>query len=116
MSSAIHDAAAIAAIEVTKVSSFIAYLERHAPGVGVASRVTSELTEVIKKQIETTGSCPLLDAFEQVSLWSCDSLPGILTFIPIHCEICFLLGKSYCSRSCYARICSCSRIYRISRS
>jgi hypothetical protein len=68
MSSAIHDAAAIAAIEVTKVSSFIVYLERHAPGLGVVSSFTSELTEGIKKQIDTTGSCPLITVFEQVSI------------------------------------------------
>lgn len=61
------DTASIAAIEITKVSSFLAFIEKNAPGVGSLAGFTSQLTQEIKKQIETTGNCPLIGVFEQVS-------------------------------------------------
>jgi hypothetical protein len=66
MSSTLADAALIAEIEIVKVSSFIAYLERNAPGLGDLAGYTSELTKSVTKQIETTGECPLIGVFEQV--------------------------------------------------
>lgn len=62
-----NDAAAVAAIEITKVSAFVNYLEKNAPGVGDLAGYTKDLTEGVKKQIETTGSCPLIGVFEQVT-------------------------------------------------
>ncbi len=69
MSSAInlaHDAGAVAAIEITKVSAFIGYFERNAPGVGDLAGYTNELTEGVKNQLESTGSCPFVTLFEKV--------------------------------------------------
>jgi hypothetical protein len=68
MSSTLTDAVLIAEIEIVKVSSFIAYLERNAPGLGDLAGYTSELTKGVTKQIETTGECPLIGVFEQVLL------------------------------------------------
>lgn len=55
----------IAATEITKVSVFVGYLEKNAPGLGDAANYTSQLTQGIKDQIEKTGSCPFIPIFEQ---------------------------------------------------
>lgn len=105
----LNDAAAIAAIEVTKVSTFVDYLERNAPGIGDAANYTKNLADGVKEQIQSTGSCPLIGVFEQVSklIWKFS--------VALSLKLCFLflpfLGERYSPKPSDARIRSGSGIH-----
>lgn len=53
--------------EAVKAAAFVAYVQKHAPGLGTAAGFTARLTEALKNQAEKAGGeSPFAEVFKQV--------------------------------------------------